>query len=421
MGYPAVILRRWGIPFIILLLAGCASHAQVSVRESATSAAQTGRGTALTSPLATGQSRARTSTSLATSTPRITLEPSLFRRSPTVATNGAAAVNGFGHAPLYGQRGVTVLLGADTNFGSKAVSFLDHLAGLGVDSVSAVVIFQQSTYTSSDPQLESSTATPAEIQTLINDAHQRGISVMIRPLMDDTNIIAATNGAQWRGTVLPTDPAAWFSAYYNNVVQPYASLAGIDAFDLGSELTTLAFTFPNRWSSLITTLRSQFPALRLIYSSGFDWTALPGQPQPYPSFAPSLDLLGVDAFFPLNGVTNGYIPSQLVQAWQPWLSKMQQLSAYYRRSIVFTEIGLASQCCTLTQPFVYRAAAAPNMLAQSTYYQAACEAIRPYHIGLFWWAYGSMDPVASPLSDNSFTPYGKPAEQEMARCYTSGY
>ena len=243
---------------------------------------------------------------------------------------------------------------------------------------------------------------------------------MLRPLMDDDNIIAATGGAQWRGTVLPTDPTTWFSNYYGNVLLPYASLHGIDSLDIASELTTLAFTYPSRWTALISTLRSTYPSVRLTYSSGFDWSALPGQPQPYPSFASSLDLLGIDAFFPLNGVTNGYLISQLVQAWQPWLAKVAQLSAYYRKPVLFTEIGLASQCCTLTQPFVYRAAAAPNMLAQQQYYAAACQAIRPYHIGLYWWDYNGLDPLSSPLTDNGFSPYGKPAEQAMARCYQTG-
>ena len=405
-----------------MLLASCAAPTQRSAlaptasgisRDSAPRASLTASARSVPTELAP-------SASFEASSPEPNLQTSSARHATGVATRGVA-VGGFGKSTLPGQRGITVLLQPDQNFSSNAATFVDHLAGLGVNSLSAVVTFQQSTYTSSDPALEPSAPSPGDIQALINEAHQRGISVMIRPLMDDTNIIAATNGAQWRGTVLPTDPAAWFNAYYNNVVLPYASLAAIDAFDIGSELTTLAFTYPDRWTSLINTIRGQFPALRLIYSSGFDWTALPGQPQPYPSFAASLDVLGVDAFFPLNGVTNGYVPSQLVQAWQPWLSKVQQLSAYYHRAIVFTEIGLASQCCTLTQPFVYRASAVPDMLAQASYYQAACQAIRPYHIGLYWWAYSSQDPLASPLTDNTFDPYGKPAEQEMARCYTSGY
>src|SRR3984893_4311626 len=93
---------------------------------------------------------------------------------------------------------------------------------------------------------------------------------------------------------------------------------------------------------------------------------------------------------------------------------LAQLSAYYHKPVQFSEVGLASQCCTLTQPFVYHSGAAPNLQAQQAYYAAACQAIRPYHIGIYWWAYGGLDPVASPTTDNSFTPYGKPAEQEMA-------
>lgn len=340
---------------------------------------------------------------------------------PKVSRPAVVSASGFGHAPLHGQRGVTVTAYTNpTVFASKAAAFLDHMASLGVDSLSMLVWFKQSTYTSSDPQLASYTATPQEMQIFIAGAHQRGMSVMIRPIEDDGNIIAATNGAQWRGTVSPGDPTAWFQIYRDNILLPYASLAGVDAVDVGSELTTLAFTYPDRWTTLLSTLRSSYPGIRLTYST-VDWYALPGQQQPYPSFAPSLDLLGVDAFFGMSGVTNGYDIGQLVKAWQPALAKVAQLSAYYHKPIQFSEIGLASQCCTLTQPFVYRSGAAPDMLAQQAYYAAACQAIRPYHIGIYWWDYDGLDPLPSPLTDNGFSPYGKPAEQEMARCYLGGY
>jgi hypothetical protein len=352
--------------------------------------------------------------SRASSTP----PPTRYRPSIAGPLVGGVAP-GFSGAPLRGQHGITVLLVTDPSFATKAGAYLDHLAALGVNSVSAVIVFTQQTYTSTTMTLASFDPTPTEIQSFINAAHARGISVMVRPLMDDTNIIAATNGAQWRGTVDPTDPNAWFANYQTTVIQPYAALSGIDMFDVGSELTTLGFKYPTNWSNLISALRSTYPGERLTFSST-DWFGLPGQQQPYPSFAPALDLIGVDAFFPMNGVTNGYDISQLVRAWQPWLSKMAQLGAYYHKSILFTEVGLASQCCTLTQPFVYHAGAATNLQAQAAYYAAACQAIRPYHIGIYWWAYNAMDPVASPATDNSFTPYGKPAEQEMARCYLSG-
>jgi hypothetical protein len=351
--------------------------------------------------------------------------PKSVQAQPKVAGPAVITAVPFNGAPLHGQRGITVTVYDDPAFATKTAAFLDHLQGLGVDSLSVVVVFLQSANGSSDPHLASYAPTPAEMQTFIDAAHQRGMSVMVRPLMDDANIIAASNApggikGQWRGTVSPSDPTAWFTTYYNSILLPYASLNGLDAVDIGSELTTLAFTYPDRWATLIANLRAVRPGVRVTYSS-VDWFALPGQQQPYPSFALSLDLLGVDAFFAMSGVTNGYDIGQLVRAWQPALGKIAQLSAYYHKPVQFSEIGLASQCCTLTQPFVYQAGAAPNLLAQAAYYAAACQAIRPYHIGIYWWEYNGMDPLSSPSTDNGFSPYGKPAEQEMARCYLGGY
>ena len=346
-----------------------------------------------------------------------TAAPTVPATSPKAATPKVAPVSAgsFGGTPVHAQRGATITVYTDSHFASKASAMLDHLATLGVNSVSAVIVFTQSTYTSNDPHLAPYVASPQEMQTFITAAHQRGMSVMIRPLMNDGNL-----APQWRGTVLPTDLPGWFSNYYNGVVRPYASLNGVDTIDIGSEMATLADRQPGWWLWLISGLRSSFPGVRLTYSST-DWIALPGQQQPYPTFAESLDLIGVDAFFPLKGVTNGYDINQLVSAWQGPLGEVNRLATYYHKPVLFTEIGLASECCTLSQPFVWNSQGAPNLQAQAVYYAAACRAIRPWRIGLYWWEYNGFDPLTSPAADNGFSPYGKPAEQEMARCYQSGY
>ena len=347
-----------------------------------------------------------------------TPSPSPSVAPPLKAMGRPALVRASGNAtsaPLHGQRGITVSAFDDPAFATKASAFLDHVAALGVNSLNVVVWFRQSTYTSSDPHLSPGTASPPELQIFITYAHQRGMSVIIRPLMDDGNL-----APQWRGTVLPADPATWFANYYSAVIRPYATLSGVDAVDIGSEMATLADKMPDRWLSLISTLRSVLPGVRLTYSST-DWISLPGEQQPYPTFAESLDLIGVDAFFPLQGVTNGYDIGQLVNAWQPALAKVNRLATYYHKPVLFTELGLASECCTLSSPFVWNSTAAPNLQAQAAYYAAACRAIRPWRIGLYWWDYNGLDPLPSPSTDNGFSPYGKPAEQEMARCYQSGY
>jgi hypothetical protein len=402
--------------FLLVAVAGLASSVQTSSQTS--NQGSTPLVVRTLGSVALSQQAASIAAGASSAAPR--LSPPSAPAQPKVARPATAVMSAFDRAPLHGQRGITVTAYTDPAFVTKTASFLDHLQAIGVDSVSVLVVFTQSTYQSSDPTLASYVPTTAEMQTFITAAHQHGMSVMVRPLMNDANIIAATGGAQWRGTVQPSNPDTWFSAYYNTILLPFASLSGLDAVDVGSELTTLAFTYPDRWTTLIANLRAVRPGVRVTYSS-VDWYAVPGQQQPYPSFAPSLDLLGVDAFFAMSGVTNGYDMSQLVRAWQPALGKIAQLSAYYHKPVQFSEIGLASQCCTLTQPFVYQAGAAPNMQAQAAYYAAACQAIRPYHIGIYWWEYNGMDPLSSPSTDNGFSPYGKPAEQEMARCYLGGY
>src|SRR5437870_7428026 len=67
------------------------------------------------------------------------LQPRTTRSRPSIAGPAAGSVTStFSAAALRGQHGVTVLLVTDPSFVSKAATFLDHLAALGVNSVSAV-------------------------------------------------------------------------------------------------------------------------------------------------------------------------------------------------------------------------------------------------------------------------------------------
>ena len=235
------------------------------------------------------------------------------------------------------------------------------------------------------------------------------MAVLVRPLLDDQAIQLADHyrGA-WRGTLAPTSVSTWFSTY-QSVLQQFATLgpsAGLDALDIGTEFDSLEGYTAN-WDAIINALRPNFSG-PLTYSVNWD--------RSYPAFGFQLDFLGIDAFFPLNAPANASV-AQLVQAWQPWLAKVAQTRAAYGKPLVFTEIAVPAVVAGWTQPWNWNSTLPISLESQRLYYQASCQAIRPLHIGTYWWAYYNLDPTASPSTDSGFDPYGKPAETELSHCY----
>ena len=334
---------------------------------------------------------------------------------PGTASELASGVGGGGFAnqPLIPFRGVTVLLyGNDPSFATKTAVLLDRLAGLGAHSVSLTIPFFQSASVSAtdvhmDPVV---TPTLANLRIFIAAAHQRGMSVLLRPLLDDLNIQQADNfQGQWRGTLNPQPRILWYGNYETQVLLPLASLgasAGLDVLDVGSELQSLEGDTA-AWLNVISHVRG-------VYSGALTFSTNWGHP--FPAFGGSLNFLGIDAFYPLSAPVNANV-AQLVAAWQPWLNQAAQIRTTWGKPVVFTELGTTSQVGSFVQPWNWNNHQPVSLETQRLYYQAACQAARPFKIGLFWWAY-NFDPLTSPSTDPGYDPQGKPAESEIARCYS---
>jgi hypothetical protein len=351
-----------------------------------------------------------------------------FASATTFRASVATSQESF--ASFTGRRGVTVLLYgygvSDTTtaatFAAKAAARLDHIRSIGAQSVSLTIPLFQSALP--QPSIGGSTdihadtyrtPSPANVETFVQLAHQRGMTVLLRPLLDDQNLSAASCNADhtscpiWRGMIdAGASQGTWF-ANYQAALLLYATLGPeqVDVLDVGSEFDTLQSKYPDLWSNLIGVLRQSY-AGALTYSSNWG--------NPYPSFWPLLDVLGIDAFFPLNAPNNA-TSAQLVQAWQQWLPQLAQLRG---KPVIFTEIGVTSQVGAYRLPWDWNPGTGLSLETQRLYYAASCAAV-PLHIGMYWWAYYNLDPLPSPLTDVSYDPEGKPAEAEISNCLRAAY
>jgi hypothetical protein len=307
------------------------------------------------------------------------------------------------------QAGVMVLIyGNDPSFDVKVRQELNRLATLGANSVGLVFPIYQTTAQSADVHADpTKTPSPDRIALFIRQAHERGFTVLLRPLLDEHSL--ALDG-QWRGTIQPKSVDGWFQAY-QALILDYARLAQrehVDAFGVGSELNSLEAE-SERWLRLISQVRQ-------IYSGLVTYSSTSGNGYPA-GFASALDFLGIDAYYPM-GVQAGTTVQDLELAWRPWTAVIEQIKAASGKPVAITEIGTPSRAGSYLTPWTLQPGAPLDLEAQSRYYQASCDVLAGVVPALYWW-YATLDPSLTPLRDTGYNPTGKPAEREITKCFGS--
>lgn len=296
-------------------------------------------------------------------------------------------------------------------FEAKSAALLDRLAGLHVNAVSLTYPLFQDGWEAAEVRADPR-QTPSEenIATFIREAKRRGFTVLLRPVLDEQSL---TSTGHWRGSIAPADLDAWFESYGGLLVRAarVADAEGADILAVGTELTSL-HDERRRWRSLISGIRRSFDG-QVTYATNWDATA----PAHHPAFVEALDFLSVDAFFPLEAAPDAGV-SELVEAWRPWIREVRRLGPPLGE-IVFTEVGVRAQEGAHRRPYVWEHDAPPSAGAQRRYYAAACAALGDRIGGLYWWMVDIHHPTEAP-SVEDFSPLGKPAERELARCFEDG-
>ena len=106
------------------------------------------------------------------------------------------------------------------------------------------------------------------IRDRVKAAHKAGLSVLIRPLIDQENLFSQSPGA-WRGELDPTNVSAWFTSYLSTL-RPYLLMAQSDKvehFAIQTELDSLA-DLPN-WTSAISLSRAIYTG-NLVFDYSWD-------------------------------------------------------------------------------------------------------------------------------------------------------
>ena len=298
---------------------------------------------------------------------------------------------------------------------------LTQLAATGANWVSVVVTQYQDTanttqvFPVTEPIFSSYytyiTATDDSLRIAVRRAHALGLSVMLKPQVDLLN-----DSAHWRGNIGENFTApqwdAWFASYGDMLLQ-YAALAQeerVEMLAVSTELIAPCLLPPKaRWLALLA-------ALRKVYSGQLTNAANWGGEETGLTWWDAVDIIGVDAYYPLDVPPAASVP-QLVQAWQPIVQKLANLSTFWQKPVLFTEIGYCSTDCKRSPV----PATAGDLAFQARRYEAVMTAFQgeEWHRGFFWWAW-STDPGSGGQHDRCITPAYKPAEGVLRSFYGGG-
>lgn len=330
--------------------------------------------------------------------------------------------DGFRAAGYEGIRGITIgpiesSQQPGRGYGTRYTeALLDHLALAGVNWVSVTPFGR--IWSLRSTEIEMDFEAPYEqsvegVRRLIAQAHARGIRVLVIP-----HLWVEAGG--WRGEIDPGSPDGWraFHESYRAFVLAWArhaALGGADAFSIGVECKSWSGRFGRLWGDLIEDVRAVFPGL-LTYSSNWDEAE-------DVIFWDSLDLVGINAFYPL-----AHHPGATYAEYQAGAraaaAGVERLSEVLDMPVLFVEIGYTTRLDAAVEPWLWpddmsEVRISENEPARAL--EASLGAFLPedWFTGFFVWRYyANLDDV-SQEAIWGFSPHAKAAERVMRMAFAS--
>ncbi len=242
----------------------------------------------------------------------------------------------------------------------------------------------------------------------IRQAKAVGYKIMLKPHV-------WVKGQGWPGDFTLNSEAEWQQweasyAAFTNIMTQIADSMDVELFCIGTEHRQAVVQRPDFWKHLIDTIRTQYKG-KLTYAANWDNFE-------NVVFWDQLDLIGIDAYFPLS---DGKTPAvaALVEAWEDPVDDILDVQQAYGKPVLFTEYGYRSTDFTAHGHWQYgRKDVVPNMEGQQRAYEALYKVFwdKPWFAGGFLWKwYTQHDGHEEEATD--YTPQGKPAIKVIRQAY----
>ncbi|WP_157430670.1 glycoside hydrolase family 113 [Actinomadura macra] len=306
-------------------------------------------------------------------------------------------------APDARQQGIALpSWNSDDYTGPRAGAYVASIAAAGASWIQLNPTWYQDSPRDGEMHRTAQTADDAGLRHIVGLARRAGLRVLVKPHVD-------LPGDQDRADIRPRDPRRWYDAYTRFIVH-YADLAretGADELAVGTELAGLSGDRAP-WLAIVKAVRARFHGT-LVYAANYD-------EYEHVAFWDALDLIGIDAYWPLAGRPTTDVAA-LRRAWTPILRRVGRFSASRGRPVLFTEAGYVSQQGSTTEPYAWEISKADGAAEQAAAYEAllASCADQSWWAGVHWWMWDDWPDAAETPRSLSYSPHGKPAERILRR------
>jgi hypothetical protein len=253
---------------------------------------------------------------------------------------------------------------------------------------------------------------PEGVRKTITLAHAKGLRVMLKPQVYIPG--------SWPGALSYDHDSLWhaWEQSYRSYILTYVEIAremSVAMVCIGTEFRESVRQRPQFWEQLIRDIRARYNG-QLTYAANWD-------DYKEVSFWDRLDLIGVDAYFPLLEEDTPAV-WDLNLKWQPIMADLQKYSDRFRRQVLFTEFGYysvdgcAGKHWELAEGIHSRKI---NELAQCNALEALLTtcASYPCWAGGFLWKWFPNGHGHEGYFERDFTPQGKLAEEKLKKIYSN--
>jgi len=217
---------------------------------------------------------------------------------------------------------------------------------------------------------------PTWLTRPIREAHWLGLKIMIKP-----HIAYWGSPFGWRGEIDFDTDAEWrrfFSTYERWITRVAELCRDADAFAVGTELDRTVGQERN-WRKIIAAVRETTDA-PLTYSASWDrYEKIP--------FWDALDVIGIQAYFPVADEPTLPEPRELDDAWGRLMARLEVFAKRHDRKVVFSELGYNRSSLAAVRPWEYRVGGENAEEIQRRCLDAALRALERSDIvvGAFLW------------------------------------
>ncbi|MDL9978707.1 glycoside hydrolase family 113 [Microbacterium sp. ASV49] len=285
-----------------------------------------------------------------------------------------------------------------------AEASLDRMAEHAVTWTAIAYAAEQATPFSTEiPFDQPPTVTEDEIVWAIRGAHERGMKVCLKPVV---NVADGT----WRAFIgffdwdVPGEPSwtQWFASYTRFILNAaaIAEAESCEMFCIGCEMVR-SDGQETHWRELIRKVRD-------VYSGPITYNCDKYQ-EDHVTWWDAVDIVSSSGYYPIG-------------AWDTQLDRIERVVEASGKPFFFMEAGCPSREGSARLPNDWNLVGEPSGAEQETYYRAMFAAVRarPWVGGLMLWDWpADLYDETGAMANDDYCPYGKPAARVMAEQYAA--